>query len=344
MSGLLSYSGIITKTRAMQKNVIPKADYEKIANMDTTSDLINYLRNNPSYTDILRNRDEHGLHRAQAEQILADSMHLDFAKLYRFANQGQRKVLSLVFFRFEVSILKSCLRNVYSSDTTYDLLLFEPFFAKHSDLKVKELAASQSIDEFISHLVGTQYHELFKKLQATNHITLQDYEVQLDIYYFKKIWKLKDHIMSGANLKAVTKIYGTQIDLLNLLWIYRSKKYYDVETGKILASIIPINYKLTKREVAALVEAVSVEDFMKQVQSTYYGKLTDATNSDSLELLFLRMHEKLYDTCSSKFSTSMAPVLKFLYLKELELDMLTTSIECIRYKLGPGEILDYLKL
>ena len=344
MSGLLSYSGIITKTRAMQQHIIPKADYEKIANMETTSDLLNYLRTNPAYSDILRNRDEHGLHRAQAEQILADSIYLDFAKLYRFANQSQRKVLSLVFFRYEVNILKKCLRNVFSSDTTYDLLLFEPFFAKHSDLRVKDLAASQTMEEFISCLSGTQYFDLFKKLQATNHSTLQDYQVQLDIYFFKKAWKLKDHILSGKNLKAVTMIYGTQIDMLNLLWIYRSKKFYDVETGKILASIIPINYKLRKHELMALVEAVSVEDFMKLLQNTYYGKLTDATNPDSLELLYLQMYQKLYDTCSSKFSTSMAPVLKFLYLKELELDMLTTSIECIRYKLQPGDILNYLKL
>ncbi len=344
MSGLLSYSGIITKTRAMQKNIIPKADYEKIANMETTSDLINYLRNNPSYTDLLRNRDERGLHRSQAEQILADSIYLDFAKLYRFANQSQRKVLSLIFFRFEVSILKSCLRNVFSSDTTYDLLLFEPFFLKHSDLKVKELASSQTIEEFISYLGKTQYFDLFKKLQETNHTTLQDFQVQLDIYYFKKIWKLKDHIISGKNLKVVTMIYGTQIDLLNLLWIYRSKKFYDIETGKILANIIPINYKLSKHELIALVEAISIEDFMKIVQNTYYGKLNDATNPESLELLYLQMYQQLYDTCSTKFSTSMAPVLRFLYLKELELDMLTTSIECIRYKLRPGDILHYLKL
>ena len=139
-------------------------------------------------------------------------------------------------------------------------------------------------------------------------------------------------------------IYGTQIDMLNLLWIYRSKKFYDVETGKILASIIPINYKLSKHELTALVEAVSVEEFMKLVQNTYYGRLNDATNPESLEMLYLQMYQQLYDTCSSEFSTSMAPVLRFLYLKEVELDMLTTSIECIRYKLGPGDILNYLKL
>ena len=328
----------------MQKHIISKEDYEKIANMETTSDLINYLRTNPVYSHILLNRDENGLHRAQAEQILADSIYLDFAKLYRFGNQSQRKVLSLVFFRFEVSILKSCLQNVFSSNSTYDLLLFEPFFLRHSDLKVNELAACQTMDEFISLLAGTEYYDLFKRLQATNHTTLRDYQVQLDIYYFRKVWKSKDHILKGKNLKAVTMIYGTQIDLLNLLWIYRSKKYYDMETGKILATIIPINYKLSKNEITSLVEAVSLEDYIKIVQTTYYGKLTDAHDSDSLELLYLKMYQHLYDTCSSKFSTSMAPVLRFLYLKELELDMLTTSIECIRYKLGPGEILNYLKL
>lgn len=344
MSGLSGYSGIITKTRAMQKHILSNEDYEKIASMETTSDLINFLRTNPVYSYILQNREEKGLHRAQAEHILADSIYLDYAKLYRFANGQQRKVLSLVFFRFEVSILKSCLQNVFSTSNTYNLILFEPFFLKHSDLKIKELASSQTMDEFISNLQGTQYYDFFKKLQATNHSTLHDFQSQLDIYYFQRIWKLKDKELKGKNLKVVTMIYGTQIDMLNLLWIYRSKKYYDVDTGTILVNIIPIHYKLSRREISALVESVSVEEFMKIVQSTYYGRLHDATDPDSLELIYLKMYRKLYDTCSSKFSTSMAPVLRFLYLKELELDMLTTSIECIRYNLTPSEIQNYLKL
>ena len=102
--------------------------------------------------------------------------------------------------------------------------------------------------------------------------------------------------------------------------------------------------EVPSKELTALVEAVSVEEFMKLVQNTYYGRLNDATNPESLEMLYLQMYQQLYDTCSSEFSTSMAPVLRFLYLKEVELDMLTTSIECIRYKLGPGDILNYLKL
>lgn len=339
---LLSYSGIIAKVRALESNLLTYDDYERISNLDTTSDFVNYLKSNKSYAVVFSNCDETSLHRAQIEQLLSNSILLEFVKLYKFASQEQRKALSLLFFRFEVTILKSLLQMVFNEDTEYDLLLFDDFFKRHSDLKVKELAASKTIEEFINNLQSTQYYDLFKRLHATSHNTLQDYEVQLDVFYFSRVWKLKDRLLTGTNKKIATKIYGTQSDLLNLLWIYRSKKFFDIDSTKILASIIPINYKLKKEEIKKLVEAVSVEEFIKLMQTTYYAKLNQEFAGENLESLYYKSRQKLYKTLSTKFSSSMAPVLRFLYEKENELDLLTTALECIRYHLDPSETMQYL--
>lgn len=339
---MLSYNGILTKVRAMESHLMTEEDYKKIASLESTTDFVNYVRNNPSYAPLFNNYDEQTLHRGQIEHILTNSIYLEFAKIYRFANQSQRKALSIIFFRYEVNILKCCLQNVFSEDNTHDLLAFEDFFLIHSELKVKELASAPTIEAFINLLNGTEYYPLFSKLYATSHNTLQDFEIQLDIYYFKKVWKQKDRLLSGKNLKAATLLYGVQIDLLNLLWIYRSKKFFDIESGKILANIIPINYKLSKEQIGRLVEAVSIEEFMKIVDTTYYAKVYGTIEFDTLEDVYLRVLSKLYKVCSEKYRTSMAPILTFLYAKSMELDYLTTALECIRYQLDPSEILSYI--
>ncbi|MDO5518883.1 MAG: V-type ATPase subunit [bacterium] len=342
-TSLLSYSGILAKVKALESNLLTDDDYEKIASLDTTSDFVNYLKGNKSYAVVFNNCDESKLHRAEIEQLLYNASLLEFTKLYKFANQEQRKGLSFIFFRFEVNIVKSLLQMVFNEKEDYNLLLFEEFFKSHSDLKVKELAASKTIDEFINNLQGTQYYDLFKRLQATSHVTLRDYEVQLDIYYFTKAWKLKDRILTGSNRKIATELYGVQSDLLNLTWIYRSKKYFDIDSTKILASIIPIHYKLKKDEIKLLVEAVSTDEFLKIMQSTYYAKLNQSFQDLTIERLYNQSYQALYKSLSKKFSTSMAPVLRFMYEKELELDLLTTALECIRYKLEPSQTMQYLK-
>ncbi len=341
---LLSYSGIIAKVRALESNLLTESDYEKIANLDSTSDFVNFLKQNKSYAVVFNNCDETELHRAQIELLLSNAILIEFIKLYKFANQEQRKVLNLRLFRFEVTILKALLQMVFNKDSEYDLLAFEEFFKSHSDLKVKELATSKSLEEFINNLQGTQYYDLFKRLQATSHNTLYDYEAQLDVYYFTRAWKLKDRLLTGPNRKIATEIYGRQADLLNLLWIYRSKKFFDIDSNKILGTIIPINYKLKKDEIKKLVEAVSVEEFFKLVQTTYYAKLNQGIADYNIESLYYKNFQKLYRTLSTKFSTSMAPVLRFLYEKEIELDYLTTALECIRYHLEPSQTMQYLHI
>lgn len=342
-TSLLNYSGIITKIKALESDLLKKEDYQKIAYLETTVDFVNYIKANPSYAIVFDNLDEQQLHRAQIEQLLTNAIHVEFSKLYRFASGEQRKSLSFIFFRFEVNVLKLCLKKIFTEEDSYDLLMFAPFFERHSALDVNKLAASKTIEEFISNLQGTNYHSLFQKLYETHHDSLPDYEVQLDIYYFKTIWKMKDRVLKGKNKKVVTSVYGAQIDLLNLLWIYRSKKFFDIETGKILANIIPVNYKLKKQEITKLVEAVSIDEFIKILHTTYYAKLENEIQHDSIETLYYKAFAKIYEMNCRNYRVSIAPAFYFMYKKELELDLLTTALECIRYKLDPTEILTYLQ-
>ena len=81
---------------------------------------------------------------------------------------------------------------------------------------------------------------------------------------------------------------------------------------------------------------------MKIVDTTYYAKVYGTIEFDTLEDVYLRVLSKLYKVCSEKYRTSMAPILTFLYAKSMELDYLTTALECIRYQLDPSEILSYI--
>ena len=46
---------------------------------------------------------------------------------------------------------------------------------------------------------------------------------------------------------------GSKIDLLNLQWIYRAKKYYNMKPADIYLLLIPIHYKLSTDQVKEMV-------------------------------------------------------------------------------------------
>ena len=111
MGSLISYSGISTKVKAMERFRIRPEQFEAMADLGSVPEAVQFLRSNPSYEKAFSKASEDELHRGKIEQLLNLSKYHDFAKLYRFANVGQRRFLDLYFMHYEIDILKTCLRN-----------------------------------------------------------------------------------------------------------------------------------------------------------------------------------------------------------------------------------------
>ena len=138
------------------------------------------------------------------------------------------------------------------------------------------------------------------------------------------------------------KDYGTKIDLLNLQWIYRAKKYYHMLAPDIYALTIPIHYHLSVDEFKALVEAPTVEEFVHQLEQTKYKDKFRFDGERTTEQQYNAIMRKIYMADWRKNPYSIAAINTYLFLKEEEIKNVTTALECIRYGLTAGETLGYL--
>ncbi|OYO88499.1 hypothetical protein CG709_13840, partial [Lachnotalea glycerini] len=112
MYKLLSYSGVTTKIRAMESNLLTEDDYRELASLKSVSEAAVFLRNKSAYRNLFADVDETRLHRGQIERLLKLSLYRDFTNIYKFSNPEQRKFLMFYFMRYEASILKTCMRSV----------------------------------------------------------------------------------------------------------------------------------------------------------------------------------------------------------------------------------------
>lgn len=342
METMLSYNSINTKIKAMSKNLISRDDYLKIANMTTVAEFIAYLKNHPGYHNIFKQYDENELHRFDAEQFFIFGFYHDYSKIYRYANQKQRNSLKLVFLRYEIMILKSCIHYIFNKDSNYDVTIFQEFYDRHSDINIPALFACQDLNEYVNLLRDTPYYSLFVDLLDKQDATPFDYEMQLDIYYFKRIWKMKGKLLEGNTLKTVTDRMGTEIDLLNIMWIYRAKTMYDSSVADVLSFIIPINYKLNKEQLFKLTKAATPEEYASILKTTCYNYLLPSLKQGTIKQAYQKALEKVYKYNKSKYPASMSLVHYYLFQKETEISRLTTALECIRYGLDTKEKLKYL--
>lgn len=343
MGNLLEYSGIVTKVRAMQANLLKPEQYEEIAELHNVTEVVSYLKNLPAYHDYLSDMDEALLHRGDIEKILVQSLYGDYTKLYRFSGLEQRRFLKLYIKRYEVELIKYCFRIIINHyQEPFDLNYKKPFFDRYSNISIERLITARTTDELILNLKGTEYYTPLHKIQGKAAVTLFDYDLALDQYYFLSVWSDRKRALRKKELELYTKDCGSNIDLLNIQWIYRAKKYYELSNADIYALLVPIHYRLRADTTKQLVEAASPDEMISVLENTFYGKHYDLRQNLTLEQMYTDCLEHLYTIDLRRNPYSIAAVNTYLFRKEQELNKLTTVMECIRYGLTPSETLNYV--
>lgn len=343
MGSLLSYSGLSTKIRAMQSKLMSEQQYKEIAQLGSVIQIVAYLKKQPGFSDLWADLDENSLHRGDVEKLLVHTIHQNFTKLYRFANPEQRRFMALYFKRYEISVLKDCLRKVFDEGKAQLYLsLFQDFFDRHSKMDLEKLTSSSTVEELVNNLQGSEYYHPLKKLGTDYQPRIFDYGMALDQYYFANIWSVKEKLFKRRDLEEITKAYGNKFDMLNLQWIFRSKKYYHMDPADIYALLIPVHYRLSKNDIASLVEAPDEAEFRKILDTTYYKKRFPELSPENLEELYTLNLKTILETEARKYPHSVIMIYSYLYHKEHEVDRLTTAVECVRYGLSAAEILDYI--
>lgn len=343
MKGLFTYSGLTTKIRAMQGHLLNDRNFREIVELPNVPAAVSYLKQQPSYAELFQGLEESSLHRGQIEQILHLVVYRDFSKLYRFSNLEQRKFLSNYFKRYEISILKECLNKIFDHrDVSLNLSIYQDFFDRHSQLDLALVTSSSSPEELISNLKGTEYYDPLVHLSTMENPTLFDYEMTLDLYYFSHLWKQKEKIAKKKDLEELTKAWGSKFDMLNLQWIYRSKRYYHMTSADIYALIIPVHYHLKKTEVQSLVEAENMEAFQQLIQQTYYAKHFEQFSTETMESMYAQIMKHILSLASRNNPYSLATVYSYLYHKDHEINRLIIALECVRYGISPDEAMQYV--
>ncbi len=264
---LLEYSGLVTKTRAMKGRLLGREDFERISEFQTVQETISFLREQESYGRIYGGHEEIQ-HRGQVEALIHHSIQEDYKKLYRFANERQRRALKLFFEQF-------------------------------------------------------QFEDPARAVEAP---------------YFIRAWKEIDTFPGKQMRYVLLEVFGTQIDWLNIMWIYRGKQFFHQEPQEIERMLIPIQYKLKKEEFRRLLESAGTESFPGILGSTAYFIGREALVKLQDEISYRYVMKKMYERLCKKHPSSMAPVYYYFYQKEQEIQNLTAALEGIRYQLPPKDI------
>lgn len=346
MKGLISYGAVTAKVRALEGKLLTIEDYKKMAELPTVAEAVEFLRTFPAYSQTFENLSDASLHRGVIEQLLAGSLFHEYTKLYQFCSMKQRYFLDFYFMHFEIDILKRCLRNAAAhKPEALGLYRYDEFFREHSDVPLGQISQSASLDEFLGYMRGTIYEQALLPLMDREVKDSFAYETALDLFYFKKTWRDLKAKIPKWDREMIRETLGIKIEILNLQWIYRGKKYYSMVSDQIRTMLVPIRSRLKKEQLNELIESSTAEDFYQLLSYTWYGKMlkkADMEDEPDLEILYRFILNRLHTTLEKEKPYSIASMYSYLYFKEAELKKIITVIEGIRYQVPSKEIIQYI--
>ena len=136
------------------------------------------------------------------------------------------------------------------------MIHYKSAFDRYLQISIGKLITARTTDELVENLKETEYYAPLKKIKDTDNVTLYDYNLALDLYYYTSTWKEQKKILKKSDLELFMRDRGSKIDLLNIQWITERKKYYNMKPSvDIYLMLIPIHYKLSTELVKDMVRS-----------------------------------------------------------------------------------------
>ena len=337
------YSALAGKTRAMYGKLLTSEDYSELMQQRSVGDVAAILKYRTHYRGVLSGINECDIHRIQLENILKKSLLDDFRKLFCFSRGKRKAFLKIAYMKHEVESIKRLFRVLEMEGTTTLAKEALLFLSKYDTLNITRLSKVHSSQEFIANLKGTGYYHILRPFLAEDKShNLFHIEMSLDRYYMNLVISKKKSLLQGMDAKVVDYSVGTEIDVMNLLWIYRGRAIYNLDRSVILGYLVPHGYSLSMDLIYELVDARGSEAFKQIVAKTKYAELFSSDKHMFFELNYSEYMYTMHKRFLRKYGFTISSALSYLHLKEFELSNIISIIEGIRYQLPEDEIRRYI--
>lgn len=339
-----TYAAINAKASAMLGKLLTTEDYKKILSLKNPSEIAGYLKNNTAYKELFNGMDTSKMHRDEIEVVLKEGLVKCTDRIMHYFNGQHKEFFKCFYIKHEIVDLKTAARLIYIDKDFKDLRSNLVFAGKYKYIDMDKVVQASNINQLVEALKGTIYYPFLKNTTDENaNSSLYRIEMSLDRAFFTILEQAAAKLPKEDKM-IIEELIGSYVDMLNLRWIYRGKKYYNLSNEEVFNYSIINGYVFNYKKLKDFCYAGSEDDFIKMALETPYGFMFKA-DSDSDIYMERRMNRFLYFRYKGKmkkYSLSIAAVLAYLELIEFEIRDIISMIETVRYEMNYEEGKKYL--
>lgn len=335
--GAIRYAAANARTRGLYSRLLDEATWRELVAADGFEAAISLLRAT-TYGDIITAAEQSGTFSLeQIERGLAGRAAADCRRVMAFTNGRTRALLEVWWQHYELENLKALFRALDQNLAPNAIRRFLIPLGDDSILPWEALLHEHSVPSLVDRLHGTPY---INPVRAALPVYQRDgslfaIEIALDIRYYRDL-ALAIKNLAGTERAEASRILGTKLDMLNILWAFRYRVYYGLSAEEI------VNYTLWQavRTDASLVRDIALGAGPRSVLVRVWGEhaidlsLFDGADGDGearmvlkLELALQRYWWSLAKQELRGYPFRLGILLGYLVLRETEVRDLVTLLE-----------------
>jgi len=340
MRQLAIYSFVNAKIRAMLSYLIEPSFFDSLLASRDIYEAAEGLKKTP-YKEIIGQLD---LERLDLKVLEKECLRRDVAIFEKVSEslsaKREKQLVGLFLERYEIEELKVALRIWHKkADADIDDYIIRRQISR--DIDFKKIVGSGTIEEIIILLDDTPYkkpllaaRERFKERSSVFYL-----EVALDVDYYTRLFALVD-TLSSTDRKIARGILGVAVDIENINWLIRLRKYYALGMGQMLDWVLPGGTWITKETVRHLYASDGLPKVVESVALGPYAAIREMVeeNVGSIEKFLYEFLFREIKRALSGFPFTIGTVLGYLLLKQNETKNVISLLNAKNLGLSKQEI------
>lgn len=345
MRQISAYAYANARIRAMLSRLIDGAHFQQMLDSKDAYELVEKLKNT-EYRRTFESVEPDSLDLVALERSLTRYDIDTYRKVGSFLKGAEHELVILLLERYEIEALKTALR-IWFRKPAIDPGEVLPSERIVYPIDYRRLIEARTAEEVMVLLNETPYEKpLVRNRDAfKEHDSLFYLEAGLDVDYYERILKITEKL-APADRKVASKIMGIEIDIENINWLIRMRKYYSFGMGQMLEWVLPGGTWIDKERVRSFYTSDGLNKIVESVALGPYAGIKDLAekNIHLIEGFLYSFLLREIKKALAGFPFSIGTVLGYLLLKRRETRAVISLLNARQGNAGNDQLLPLLNL
>ena len=324
------------KARVRKGTLLDGGFLRRLLDCSQVSDVAHMLKS--TYYGNFLPADAEALHRDEFEFLLLNVVNNEVQSFLSSVGLERRAFLKLWLERQDIQLIRNRIRGIYAGNDMSAEAEMDLSSLNLSLVDKQKLFSSSRIDEVIASIKNKRlvaYVEDSMKRSAGGTSPSFMMGFALDAFQNNRVFDAVE-CFPGEEKEKLLSIIGTYLDVLNITFIYRGKKYFNMP-GEFALSILYSRYRVNF-EMLKTIASLPPERMWEPLAGTRYASLLpiEGVNDGLSDAEGITRNMRSIQRASAlrvfqSGSAGVHSVLAYITLRELEILDLSAIIEIVRY-------------